>query len=157
MASPDAARTAIGTVTQEEALSDLDAGLEYLGSHPRVAHGCASVGFCWGGARSFLLATHNKRLKAAVVFYGSAPDEEAMAGIQCPVLGLYGGTDERITSHVPDVAAWMKKLGKDYTYRIYDGAGHAFMNDQGERYNPEAAADAWQRMVDFLRTHIVPH
>jgi carboxymethylenebutenolidase len=69
--------------------------------------------FCWGGARSFKLATEPNDLKAAVVFYGTAPTEEQLAKVHCPVLGIYGETDERITSKVPEVAAAMKKLKKN--------------------------------------------
>jgi len=36
------------------------------------------MGFCWGGSRSFGYATHQPGLDAAVVYYGSSPDEEAL-------------------------------------------------------------------------------
>jgi carboxymethylenebutenolidase len=109
-----------------------------------------SVGFCWGGARSFLLAAEAERLRGAVVFYGSAPPPEKLREVRVPVLGLYGETDTRITSQVPEVAETLKKAGKKFDYKIYDGAGHAFFNDTGERYNPEAAKDAWARTLAFF-------
>lgn len=155
MKTPDEARTAIGTITPEEALSDLEAGLAYLDSLRIVQKGkLGSVGFCWGGARSWALATQSSRLRAAVVFYGSAPANEQLVNVKCPVLGLYGETDERITSQVPQVAAGMKAAGKSFDYKIYAGAGHAFFNDTGERYNPTAAADAWPRTLEFLKTNL---
>ncbi|BCM90743.1 carboxymethylenebutenolidase [Abditibacteriota bacterium] len=151
MKTPDDARTAIGTITPEEAVSDLEAALVYLDTLPNVQKGhLGSVGFCWGGARSFALAVKSERLKAAVVFYGSAPSNEELATVKVPVLGLYGETDTRITSAVPDVAATMKAANKSFEYKIYPGAGHAFFNDTGERYNPTAAADAWAKTVAFL-------
>ena len=154
MDSPDAARTAIGTLTPEQIMADLDAALNYLSAQPNVQKGgLGSIGFCWGGARSFMLATSDK-IGAAVVFYGSAPDAEMIKQIQAPVLGLYGETDGRITSQVPAVVAAMKAAGKPYQTKIYEGAGHAFYNDTGERYNPEAAADAWSRAVKFLRASL---
>ena len=154
MKDPDAARTAIGTLTSDQIIADLDAALNYLDAQPNVRKGgLGSIGFCWGGARSFLLATNDK-IKAAVVFYGSAPDTAQIAQIQAPILGLYGATDARITSHVPQVAEMMKEAGKAYEFKIYDGAGHAFFNDTGERYNANAAADAWPRAVSFLREHL---
>lgn len=155
MESPDKAREAIGTIPAEQALADLEAGLAFLDGHARVRRGqLASVGFCWGGARSFLLAAESKRLKAAVVFYGSAPPPEKLAEVRVPVLGLYGETDERITSQVPTVAEAMKKAGKSFDYKIYPGAAHAFFNDTGERYNAEAAKDAWTRTLAFLRKNL---
>ncbi len=47
----------------------------------------------------------------------------------------------------------MKALGKQIEVVIYPGADHAFFNDtRPEVYNAEAAADAWQRTIDFLHT-----
>jgi carboxymethylenebutenolidase len=155
MESPDKAREAISTLTAEESIADLKGGLVYLDKHAKVKSGrLGSTGFCWGGARSFMLATESERLRAAVVFYGSAPPAERLAQVRCPVLGLYGETDERITSHVPEVAEAMKKNGKSFDYKIYAGAGHAFFNDTGERYNAEAAKDAWTRTLAFLRANL---
>ncbi len=155
MKTPDEARTAIGTISAEEALADLEAGLAYLDTLPNVQTGkLGSVGFCWGGARSFALAAQSTRLKAAVVFYGSAPATEKLAAVKCPILGLYGETDERITSQVPQVAAALKAAGKSFDHKIYAGAGHAFFNDTGERYNAEAAKDAWTRTLEFLRANL---
>lgn len=155
MKTPDDARTAIGTLTPEETMGDLEAALAYLDSLPNVQKGhLGSVGFCWGGARSFALATQSERLKAAVVFYGSAPPSEELKNVKVPVLGLYGETDTRITSAVPEVAAAMKAANKSFEYKVYPGAGHAFFNDTGERYNPTAAADAWAKSVGFLRAQL---
>lgn len=155
MASPDKAREALTAIPAPEAIADLKAGLHYLDRHARAKSGqLASVGFCWGGARSFTLATESERLRAAVVFYGSAPPPEQLAQVRCPVLGLYGETDERITSRVPEVAEALKKAGKPFEYKIYAGAGHAFFNDTGERYNAVAAKDAWQRTLAFLRANL---
>jgi carboxymethylenebutenolidase len=155
MASPDKAREAIGTVTSAEAQADLHAALAFLHTHPRVQEGrLASVGFCWGGARSFLLATESDLLKAAVVFYGSAPPAEQLARLRCPVLGIYGETDERITSKVPEVVAAIRQARKHFEYKIYPGAGHAFFNDSGERYHAESAKDAWARTLAFLRENL---
>lgn len=155
MESPDKAREAITSLPAEDAVTDLKASLAFLNSHVKVNQGqLGSVGFCWGGARSFLLAAQSEILRAAVVFYGSAPEAETLAQVRCPVLGLYGETDERITSRVPEVAAAMKQAKKSYEYKIYAGAGHAFFNDTGERYDAEAAGDAWIRTLAFLRTHL---
>ncbi len=155
MTSPDEARAAITSLTPEEAIADLKASLTYLDAQPKVKRGkLGSVGFCWGGARSFTLAIESDALRAAVVFYGTAPPPERIAQVRCPVLGLYGETDERITSRVPETAEAMKRAGKRFEYKIYPGAGHAFFNDTGERYQAEAAKDAWTRTLAFLRTNL---
>lgn len=155
MESPDAARTAIGTLAPEQINADLQAALDYLNARPNVQSGAlGSMGFCWGGARSFNLAAQSEKLRGAVVFYGSAPEPATIQKISAPVLGLYGATDERITSQVPAVAAAMQAAGKSYETKIYAGAGHAFFNDTGERYDAPAAADAWARAIAFLRANL---
>ena len=155
METPDKAREALSTLSAEDALIDLEAGLAYLNKHKKVKKGqLGSVGFCWGGARSFLMAAESKLLRAAVVFYGSAPPAGKLAQVRVPVLGIYGETDERITSKVPEVDEVLKKSGKQYEYKIYPGAGHAFFNDTGERYNETAAKDAFMRTLTFLRTKL---
>ena len=155
MESPDKAREALSTLSAADALIDLEAGLAFLNKHKNVKKGqLGSVGFCWGGARSFLLAADSKLIRAAVVFYGSAPPNEKLAQVRVPVLGVYGETDERITSKVPEVAEILKKSGKQYEYKIYPGAGHVFFNDTGERYNEAAAKDAFLRTLTFFRAKL---
>ena len=49
----------------------------------------------------------------------------------------------------------LEKTGQPCEVQLYPGAGHAFMNEtRPEMYRPEAAADAWPRMVAFFRTHL---
>lgn len=152
-ATPAEAAAALQAFADDPVRMDLDAAYEYLDSHAAVRRYRIAVwGFCWGGQRSFLYATANAALKAAVVFYGSPPPEEKLADIQCPVLGNYGETDTRITSTVPTVESAMKKLGKSYDAKVYPGAPHAFFNDtRRERYNEAAAKDAWARSIAFLK------
>lgn len=153
--TPDKAREAFSTLNMTEVISDLNAGLAFLNSHENVKKGkLASIGFCWGGARSFKLATESNDLRAAVVFYGTAPTDEEISKVHVPVLGIYGEKDTRITSKVPEVEAAMKKYKKTYEYKIYAGADHAFFNDTGDRYNAEAAKDAWERTLAFLKKNV---
>lgn len=155
MADPDAARAAFRNVSDDDVLRDLNSAYNYLQSHAMVRQGQTGViGFCWGGQRSFLYATANLNLKAAVVFYGATPEEAALANIQAPVLANYGETDQRITSRVPETEAAMRRLGKRYDFRIYPGAGHAFFNDTGDRYDEAAAADAWNRTLAFFKNNL---
>ena len=154
--TPEKVREAFNALDTKLVISDLNSGLDFLNKHKNVKKNkLASIGFCWGGARSFLLATEPNKLKAAVVFYGTAPTDEQLANVHCPVLGIYGETDERITSKVPEVAATMKRLKKTFEYKIYEGAGHAFFNDTNpERYNAEAAAEAWKLTLAFLKKNV---
>ena len=76
----------------------LDAVAAYATSLPAATSSYGVVGFCWGGSTSFRYATQQPGLDAAVVYYGGSPDAEALAVLQVPVLGLYGGDDARVTS-----------------------------------------------------------
>ncbi len=111
----------------------------------------ACVGFCMGGGLSALLACREPELSAAVVFYGSTPPEAEIPNIKCPVLGLYGGLDQRINAGIPAFEAVMKQAGKRYERHIYDGAAHSFFNDTRPSYNVAAARDAFARTLELFR------
>jgi carboxymethylenebutenolidase len=89
----------------------------------------------------------------ATAKYAVSPATEKLAAIKAPVLGLYGGDDNRVNSTIPAAEAEMKRLGKQYEYEIYDGAGHAFLRNQAGKdgANLKATQMAWPRMVNFLR------
>jgi carboxymethylenebutenolidase len=150
--TPDAGRAAIGRVTPEYANLVIDAVARYGMSLPAAQPKYGIVGYCWGGARSFLHATHAPALGASVVYYGSPPSVEQMGNIRAPVLGLYGGNDARINATIPATDSAMKRLGKSYEFHIYDGAGHGFLRGQeGNEANAAAAKAAWPRTIAFLR------
>ena len=81
---------------------------------------------------------------------------DAIADLSCPVLGLYGAEDALIP--VADVEELKRRLTQTKhanEVHLYPGAGHAFLNDtRADAYRPEAAADAWARVVPFLRKHL---
>lgn len=156
MDTPEKVTEAFQTIPSTDVMRDLNAGLAFLNKHENVKKGkLASIGFCWGGARSFLLSAEPNELKAAVVFYGTAPDDATLAKVHAPVFGVYGEADTRITSAVPKVAETMKTLGKKYEYKIYPDAKHAFFNDtNAQRYNAEAAKDAWVQTLAFLKKNL---
>ena len=112
------------------------------------------AGFCWGGGKSFLFATHRKDLSAAFVFYGPPPPADAMKNIVAPVYGFYAGNDARISATVPQTVIDMKAGGKLYEPVTYDGAGHGFMR-AGEAPDADAAdtaarAEGFRRLVKLL-------
>ena len=111
----------------------------------------AVVGFCFGGTYAFALAAADPRVRAAVPFYGTAPDRGKVAGIRGSVLALYGEDDPPLIEQLPAVREAMADEGVDFSAHVYPGAGHAFFNDTNPRsYSPEVAADAWRRTLDFL-------
>lgn len=143
-------------VSPEDATARLNAVREYARKIPSANGKTATLGFCWGGARSFEYAAAQPDLNAAVVFYGTAPDAAALAKIKAPVLGHYGGDDARVNATIPPTEAEMKKLGKSYEPHIYEGAGHGFLRAQEDRdgANHKATEQAWPRTVEFLRKQL---
>lgn len=112
----------------------------------------AVIGFCFGGTYSYALAASGVKLLAALPFYGHPPENESdLQKIACPVYAFYGEQDTALVEGLPKLAATMKKLGKDFKYKVYPNTGHAFMNDSNPaRYNEAAAKDAWKESLRFL-------
>jgi carboxymethylenebutenolidase len=157
MASGDEARKAIGGLTPVEVARRLDAVHAYAVKIPAANGKTATMGFCWGGARSFEYAVAQPNLDAAIVFYGTSPQKAGdFAKINAAVLGLYGGDDARVNATIEPASAEMKKLGKVFEHEIYEGAGHGFLGSQGDRAgaNYRASEKAWPRALAFLQQHL---
>ena len=153
---PDEARKVITNLSPAEAANRLKAVRAFALEMPQGTGRTATVGYCWGGARSFEFAAAEPGLNAAVVFYGTSPTNAAdFARINAPVLGLYGADDARVNATIEPAAAEMKKLGKTFEYEIYDGAGHGFLRAQQDRAgaNYRASEQAWPRVLGFLQKH----
>ena len=142
-------------LTPEAATARINAVRDYAIKLPAANGKSATLGFCWGGARSFAYAMQ-QGVDAAVVFYGTSPEAADLAKVKAPVLGLYGGDDARVNATIPPAQAEMKKLGKSYEPNIYDGAGHGFLRAQEDRdgANLKATQQAWPRTLAFLRQHL---
>ena len=125
----------------------------YLRSEHPLSRGAkvGSVGYCMGGTLSARLACADANLGAAVIYYGSAPPGGEVAKIACPLLGLYGALDARVSAGIPEFAATMQRHQKSYEYHVYEGAYHAFFNDTRPSYNAKASRDAFARTLDFFR------
>ncbi|MFL6211131.1 MAG: dienelactone hydrolase family protein [Pyrinomonadaceae bacterium] len=156
--SPDEAGKLMMALDIEQTEKDLRGAITYLLAHSGVTSDkVGTVGFCMGGALSLYAATKNEQVGACVVFYGGHPKVHyELADLHAPVLGLYAGRDKSIPPEsVRTLEAKLNELGKAAEMHIYADADHAFFNDdRPEVYNPEAAADAWQRTINFLRAHL---
>lgn len=156
-ASRDDVVAGVRGLTNEEAMRRIDAVREYALTIPSASGEVGIVGFCWGGGTSFSYAIHQPELDAAVVYYGSSPAEgSAYADIDAPVLGLYGGDDQRVNATIPVAEEALSELGKTYEVEIYDGAGHGFLRAQDDREgaNMRATEQAWDRTIAFFREHL---
>jgi carboxymethylenebutenolidase len=156
VASRDDVVKLVRAITPEVATARLNSVRDYAIKLPAANGKSATIGFCWGGARSFAHAAAQPALDAAVVYYGSSPETGDLARIKAPVLGLYGGDDARVNATVGPAEMEMKTLGKTYEPHIYEGAGHGFLRAQSGREgaNLKATRQAWARTIAFLRERL---
>jgi carboxymethylenebutenolidase len=168
-----AARCLVGTVRallqgRGKPVADIDAARTYLLAHPDCTGRVGVIGFCMGGG--FALVVANRGWDVASANYGQLPRhlDEALRGA-CPLVGSYGAKDAYLRNAGPKLARALDRLGVENDVKVYPDAGHAFLND---RYfgpapthalqrilhvgpEPEAAADAWQRIEAFFVEHLV--
>jgi len=152
--NPDEARPLFQKLDRDANTKNFVAAVAYLKTHPQATGKVGCMGFCWGGGITNQVAVNAPDLVAAVPFYGSQPAPEDVPKIKAAMLIHYAGDDQRINAGIPAFEEALKKAGVDYKIYMYEGAGHAFMNDTGTRYHKEAAALAWQRTVAFLKERL---
>jgi carboxymethylenebutenolidase len=151
----DSARKAIATLNPDQVTEDLKATADYVEHQPAANGKLAVAGFCWGGTQTFRFATNQPDIKAALVFYGTAPENTAdLARITAPVYGFYAENDARVGATIEKTTAQVKAAGKEYEPKTYAGAGHGFMR-AGEAPDADAANKAahdqsWERLLKIL-------
>ena len=113
------------------------------------------TGCCMGGTFALRAACDINTLAAAAPFYGDIPDEQTLSRLQTPTLFIAGARDNWIT---PEKVSGLEEAARKHDLPVevvsYD-ADHAFFNDtRPEVYNPDAAADAWRRVLAFFRERL---
>jgi carboxymethylenebutenolidase len=162
------ARTVIGMArAQSGPIDQADAARDWLARRTEVdPQRIGAIGFCMGGGFALMLGIRSD-LKAASVNYGQVPKSlDELRGV-CPVVGSYGRDDRRFLDEADRLERYLTELGVDHDVKVYDGAGHSFLNDTGHpilkaairpmmpvEYRPEAAEDAWRRILDFFDRHL---
>jgi len=146
---------ALNSVPDSRFVADMKAAVDELERRVPDAK-IGAVGFCFGGGMVWtLLASGEPRLAAAAPFYGPLPEGADLAGSRsAAVLGVYGEQDERVNATRDAAKAALEKAGLTHEIVTFPGAGHAFFNDTGQRYNPTAAADAYQQLTDWFGSHL---
>lgn len=156
----------VAKVPDAQVMGDLDATVQWAGSHGGDAGRVGITGFCWGGRITWLYAAHAP-VKAAVAWYGRLAGQDnplqpaqplALAGkIQAPVLGLYGGKDEGIPlATIEQMKAALAKgpaAARAAQFVVYPDAPHAFHADYRASYRKEAAEDGWKRALAWFADH----
>ena len=144
----------------DQAARDLGGAVDYLLADDSVTSSkVGAVGFCMGGGFVLQLASQQgDKIGAAVPFYGVGPGvPQEYSGITAPIQGHYAEEDG---FYPVDQAREQEQALRDRTQAdvefFYYPAGHAFHNDMDHMgtYNEQAAAQAWQRTVEFLKANL---
>jgi carboxymethylenebutenolidase len=132
-------------LTPENTLRDLAAALAVVRHSGRAG----SVGYCFGGALSYLAACQLP-VACAVVYYGQVASYLEQKP-KCPVMYHFGSEDRGIP--LADVARIQAAYPQAPVY-TYEGAGHGFNCEQRDSYNPQAAALARARTLEFFARYL---
>src|SRR5438105_3436135 len=153
--TPDEAHEMMRGLPQDRAMADLKAAFRYLAERKDVdATRIGVIGWCMGGGYALDLTLAEPKTAATVINYGHLmADPATVAKIHSPILGNFGAEDRGIPP--ADVKAFesaLKKDNKSADIKIYEGAGHGFMNPNNkDGYVKSAADDAQTRIDKFLR------
>jgi len=154
----DAAATSVA-----EFDADCRAVLDYLDRHPSVEAGkLGAAGFCIGGHLAFRAALQPD-VRATVCFYGTGihdgklgKDRDAgslgrASEIGGELLLVFGTRDPHVPSEGRSmIQTELQRAGVNFKISLYD-AEHAFMRDEGPRYDPEATDQVWAEMIELFR------
>ena len=154
----DAAKTPVAHFDEDRRVA-----LDYLARHPRVAHDqLGAMGLCIGGHLAFRAALEPD-IRATVCFYGTGIHDGklgldrdagslARAGeIRGKLLMVFGAHDPHVPAEGRDpIDRKLRESGVDYSIQLYP-AEHAFMRDEGPRYDPEATDQAFAAMITSFR------
>ena len=156
---PDEAQQKMMALDMDEAEKEMRGAVTYLLEHDRSNGQVGSVGFCLGGGLSVWAATANEDVGAVATFYyvmpHGKPDFSTLDGT--PVQGHFGTADDFVSvGDAKALEAELNEAGAEAAFEFYEGAGHAFFNDNDRlgTYHEEHAKTAWGRTVEFFKRHL---
>ncbi|MEU8379866.1 dienelactone hydrolase family protein [Streptosporangium sp. NPDC048865] len=151
---PAGATAALGAISPERLALDMKAALGEL-ERGAPGKGLGVVGFCFGGAMTWLLLSSDEpRLSAAVPFYGPLPGDADLSGSRAAVLAIYAERDGRVNATRDEARTALERAGLEHEIVTFPGVDHAFFNDTGPRYDAGAAAEAYRRALDWFGRHL---
>jgi len=153
---------AYNDLSDARALTDIDEVHEFVDSNDvawAVSGDVGILGVDVGGRFAIAAAASRSWVTAISVAYtpltGDDDREFQVADyldhLPVPVLGLYGAEDELIDVATVDEAQRRNEHG---LWILYDGAGHGFLDVDGDLYHTDSAADAGARLIDFFKTSL---
>lgn len=140
------------SISTDRAKAIINGAIQHAGDNAEIA----TIGWCFGGGWS-LQATilADDQAAGCVMYYGMPVQEmEKIKEIEADVLGIFAEQDGYITPQVvEEFEQKMQEANKDITVHMYD-ADHAFANPSGSRYDEDAARDAYDKTLSFLKERL---
>ncbi len=144
---------------------DTDVTVKFLRNHGSCTGNVASFGVCLGGHLAVRAGLHPD-VCAVAAFYptdlhtgalglGKCDDTlQRLPGIQAPLLFVFGRQDPHIPAEGRRlVHRELEAAGVDFEWHEFNAA-HAFLRDEGTRYNPALARVAMALLLRFLAEKI---
>lgn len=146
-------------------IGDVDGAIRFLRAQPYSTGKVGLFGTCSGGRHGFLAGCRLAGIDAVVECWGgnivAAPEDltprrpvapiDLTKDFSAPLLGIFGNDDRSPTpEQVDQHEAELKRLGKDYEFHRYDGAGHGFFYHDRPNYRAQQAIDGWKKVWTFL-------
>ena len=151
----DKAKSLTQSVDAAAATDTLQSWIQLLKNHSATNGKVATMGWCFGGGWS-LNASLSSPVDATVIYYGNVKkSKDELSALQSPVMGHFATEDQWINKEMVDgFESSMAAAGKSDDLQVFwYEANHAFANPTSARYDQEDAATAWDRTLEFLRTH----
>lgn len=139
-------------VKTERANAIIKGAYAHIGSAAKVF----TIGWCFGGGWSLQAAIEGgKQVQGCIMYYGAPEkDMDRLKSLQCDVLGFFGSKDKWLNPQVVDeFKANLLKAGKKASIYEYD-ADHAFANPSNPVYDKVATADAYSKLLTFVKLRI---
>jgi carboxymethylenebutenolidase len=157
----DKAAELMKSLPPDRAARDMSGAVDYLAGHDAVtSDGIGVVGFCMGGMLAFIIAANRPdKVKAVVPFYGfpQGASEPDWSKLSASIRGHMAELDDYFSpSAARALEAKLRGMGKDVTFTVHPGTGHAFMAPHNAlgTLNTEVAAKIWPEVVSFLHSKL---
>ncbi|MEY4763187.1 MAG: hypothetical protein RLZZ200_3043 [Pseudomonadota bacterium] len=130
---------------QDKVSLDIAASIAVVKHAGRVG----AVGYCWGGTQAYLAAC-SLPVACAVAYYGTRITANLERHPKVPVMYHFGDRDASIP---PDAIERIRAADPHGVFHVYP-ADHGFNCDHRQAYEPESAALARRRTLEFLTEHL---
>ncbi len=157
------------SVPDRQIVGDLQAAIDFLAADPAVkGRPVGMIGYCWGGACTFLAAGRCRGLAAAVSWYGELRTEElderhpehpvdALLERACPVLAMFAELDAYVAvEHVEELRDRVVPSAHDLEVVVYPDLHHGFAHRGRDHFNASAHDDGWQRIRKLFDRELRP-